>query len=257
MNESNSSLSQAQCYLSETGLEGWLLYDYQGSNPILWRLLGENITNVTRPLWLYVPAEGAVALLVHEVDVGRFPYGLAEVHSFAGRDSLIDGLRDRIGASTRLAMEYSSLGTLPRVGRVDAGTIELVRSLGIDVVSSGDAIQYATERWMPHQLESHRYAARKLHQIVHDTVAFVRENVRWKLTEHDVAEHIRGHYAMLGLETGSAGEGARLAGELLRAGWIVLPGGLEGDILGITPPLVLSDEQLSGALDAIETALSS
>ncbi|MDP6943005.1 MAG: aspartate aminotransferase family protein [Myxococcota bacterium] len=68
---------------------------------------------------------------------------------------------------------------------------------------------------------------------------------------------MRGRGAMLGLETGSAGEGARLAGELLRAGWIVLPGGLEGDILGITPPLVLSDEQLSGALDAIETALAS
>ena len=201
MNESNSSLSQAQGYLSDTGLDGWLLYDYQGSNPILWRLLGENVPNVTRPLWLYVPAEGPVALLVHEVDVGRFPYGLAEIHSFAGRDSMIDGLRDRIGASTRLAMEYSPLGTLPRVGRVDAGTIELVRSLGIDVISSGDAIQYATERWMPHQLESHRYAASKLHEIVHGTVAFVRENVRWKLTEHDVAEHIRGQYAMLGLET--------------------------------------------------------
>ncbi len=88
--------------------------------------MGEEIKNVTRPLWLYVPAEGPVALLVHEVDVGRFPDGLAEVYSFAGRDSMIDGLRHRIGASTRLAMEYSPLGTLPRVGRVDAGTFELV-----------------------------------------------------------------------------------------------------------------------------------
>ncbi len=69
------------------------------------------------------------------------------------------------------------------------------------MISSGYAIQYATERWMPQQLESHLDAASKLHQIVHDTVSFVRENVRWKLTEHDIAEHIRGQYAMLGLET--------------------------------------------------------
>jgi acetylornithine/succinyldiaminopimelate/putrescine aminotransferase len=70
-------------------------------------------------------------------------------------------------------------------------------------------------------------------------------------------DRIRGRGAMLGLETGSPGEGARMAGELLKAGWIVLPGGIQGDILGITPPLVLSDVQLAGALDALETALAS
>ena len=68
---------------------------------------------------------------------------------------------------------------------------------------------------------------------------------------------IRGRGAMLGLETGSPGEGARMAGELLKSGWILLPGGVDGDILGITPPLVLSDAQLEGALSALEAAIDS
>jgi len=64
-------------------------------------------------------------------------------------------------------------------------------------------------------------------------------------------DKIRGRGAMLGFETGSPGDGARMAGELLKLGWITLPGGVHGDILGITPPLVITDEQLSSALDAI------
>lgn len=70
-------------------------------------------------------------------------------------------------------------------------------------------------------------------------------------------DRIRGRGAMLGFETGSPGEGARIAGELLKSGWITLPGGIHGDILGITPPFVISDAQLEGALDAIEAAATS
>ena len=91
---------------------------------------------------------------------------------------------------------------LPRVGRVDAGTIELVRSLGPEVVSSGDVIQHATERWSEKQLASHMTAVESLHEIVIEAFEFVGENVRWKLTEHDVAEFIRGRFDRAGLVTG-------------------------------------------------------
>lgn len=97
-------------------------------------------------------------------------------------------------------MEYSPEGALPRVGRVDAGSVELVRGLGVEIVSSGDVLQYATERWDDKQLASHRFAAAALGRIVHDTFKFVAENVNWKLTEHDVAQFIRGRYDRLGLE---------------------------------------------------------
>ena len=61
---------------------------------------------------------------------------------------------------------------------------------------------------------------------------------------------------MLGVETGSPGEGARVAGELIKRGYLVLPGGVEGDIVGVTPPLTLTDAQLQGACDALDEVLS-
>ncbi|MGM0576789.1 MAG: aspartate aminotransferase family protein [Myxococcota bacterium] len=79
----------------------------------------------------------------------------------------------------------------------------------------------------------------------------MEERVRARL-----GERVRGRGAMLGVEAGSPGAGARIAGRLLKQGLIVLPGGVEGDILGFTPPLLLSDAQLSAALDAIEEALA-
>jgi Xaa-Pro aminopeptidase len=97
-------------------------------------------------------------------------------------------------------MEYSPLYELPRVGRVDAGTIDLIRSFGVEVVSSGDVIQYATERWTPDQLQSHFFAVDALDNIVKQTFNFVGENIRWALTEHDIAEHIRGRFDRAGLE---------------------------------------------------------
>jgi Xaa-Pro aminopeptidase len=113
---------------------------------------------------------------------------------------MIAGLKAGLHSAKTVAMEYSPLYELPRVGRVDAGTIDLIRSFGVEVVSSGDVIQYATERWTPDQLQSHFFAVDALDNIVKQTFNFVGENIRWALTEHDIAEHIRGRFDRAGLE---------------------------------------------------------
>ena len=113
---------------------------------------------------------------------------------------MVEALKQILNGAKTVAMEYSPLYELPRVGRVDAGTIELVRSLGADVVSSGDLIQHATERWTPDQLQSHFLAVEALDKIVIQAFNYVGENIRWALTEHDVAEHIRGKFDQAGLE---------------------------------------------------------
>ena len=114
---------------------------------------------------------------------------------------MLAALREALPDSGSVAMEYSPMYELPRVGRVDAGTVELVRSLGPEVVSSGDIIQHATERWSDKQLASHLSAVDSLHRIVNEAFEFIGENVRWKLTEHDVAEFIRGRFDRAGLTT--------------------------------------------------------
>ncbi|MBI4305886.1 MAG: M24 family metallopeptidase [Chloroflexi bacterium] len=203
----NRTITAAQEFLKDNHLDGWLLRDYFNANPIFWAVLGGTARNVTRPCWMFIPQSGPAVILAHSVDAGRFDELLAswpgekpDVRPFASRADMESQLKSFWSAGARIAMEYSPLGLMPRVGRVDAGSIELVRNLGADVVSSGDVLQYATERWTAGQLETHRYAAITLVKIVHEAFRFVQENINWKLTEHDLAEYIRGRYDRLGLE---------------------------------------------------------
>lgn len=181
------------------GMDGWLTRDYRYTNPVFEAALGQHVQNLTRPVWLYIPRDGEPVVLAHDVDAGRFPEGGPRIHLFSNRQAMLSGLQKLLPKGGKVAMEYSPLYELPRVGRVDAGTVELVRSLGVTVVPSGDVLQYATERWSPDQLASHRYAVESLVRTVKDAFKFVGENARWKLTEHDVAEFIRGRYDRLGL----------------------------------------------------------
>ncbi len=201
------ALSGAREYLSESGIDGWLLYDYRGSNPILWNLIG-HVNHITRPCWFFVPSDGDPVLLAHKVDAGRFSSMVdsagsenvqVQVRRFGSRAQMLSELGEMLSGRQKVAMEYSPEAALPRVSRIDAGTVELVRSLGVEVVSSGDVLQYSTERWTPAQRESHQVAMDGLVRTVHDAFAFIGENINWKLTEHDVAEFIRGRFERLDL----------------------------------------------------------
>lgn len=197
-----TDLSSAREYMSGVGISGWLTRDYRYTNPIFFAALGYRPNNLTRPVWLWIPCDGDPRILSHEVDLKRFDVGGMEISGYRNRDEMIAGLRCFMpDDGGKVAMEYSGLYELPRVGWVDAGTVELIRSFGVDVVSSGDVSQYATERWSAGQLSSHRYAMSEVLDAVHEAFKFVGENVRWKLTEHDVAEFIRGRFDRSGLFT--------------------------------------------------------
>jgi Xaa-Pro dipeptidase len=202
---SGNPLNDARDYLQSTATDGWLTRDYRYTNPVFEAALGRRVEHLTRPVWLWIPSNGEPRLLAHEVDVGRFPGDSPEISAYGSRKQMVEGLKNLLASHVRpgnikVAMEYSPMYELPRVGRVDAGTIELVRSLGVDVVSSGDVIQYATERWTPDQLQSHFFAVEALDRIVKQTFEYIGENIRWALTEHDIAEHIRGRFDRAGLE---------------------------------------------------------
>ena len=197
---SGNSLDDARQFLQSAGVDGWLTRDYRYTNPVFKAALGRRLESITRPVWLWIPSNGEPQLLAHGVDQGHFPADLPEIVTYNNRDQMIAGLSIMIGNSSKVAMEYSPLYELPRVGRVDAGTIELIRSLGPKIVSSGDVIQYSTERWTPEQLQSHFFAVQALDRIVMQTFKYIGENIRWALTEHDIAEHIRGKFDRAGLE---------------------------------------------------------
>ena len=117
---------------------------------------------VTRPCYLYIPRSGEPVLLGHHVDAGKF-YGMEDqLVVYRNRRSVVDELSKLLPTGGTVAMEYSPLGALPRASKVDAGTVELIRSLGVQVTSSADLVQHTTQRWNEVQLASHQRAADKL-----------------------------------------------------------------------------------------------
>ena len=190
---SATMLHDAQEYLQAENCPGWLIYDYLGCNPVLAQVAPPS-GHITRPVFLFVPAAGPPRLLTHYVDAGKFAAAGLDTDTtvYRSRASLEAALRETLAGCPAVAMEYSPRNELPRVSRVDAGTIELVRSMGAEVVSSADLMQYATQRWSPAQLAGHRRAANALGRIVHEAFAHIGARLADNPpTEFAVAEFIR------------------------------------------------------------------
>lgn len=185
-----STLNDARAFMRAEGLPGWLIYDYLGCNPILNRVAAAS-GHVTRPVFLFVPADGPAQLLTHHVDAGKFADAGIDAVIYRSRASLETALRDTLQSVAQVAMEYSPRNGLPRVSRVDAGTVELVQSMGAEVVSSADLMQYATQRWNAAQLAGHRRAAASLGRIVNQAFARIGERLAQQPTEYEIAEFIR------------------------------------------------------------------
>ena len=191
-------IEQAQEYMGEHDLNGWLLYDYRGLNPIFADTVG-GVGHVTRPVWLWIPVSGIPRLLLSFVDQSRFDHLDLDTTLFINRRDMIDKLRNDFGISGRVAMEYTPEGALPRVSNVDGGTLELVKSLGVEIVPSADLLQYATQRWNAEQFESHVYAAEKLSVIVQEAFRYIGDSIDSGVTEYDVKEFIRNRFLEEGM----------------------------------------------------------
>ena len=193
-------LAQAQEYMQGNKIDGWLLYDYRGMNPIFWDTIGY-IPNVTRPCWLWIPASSDPKLVVSFVDQNRFEHLGLKTDLWVSREQMINILKSHMPQQGKVAMEYSPMGVLPRVTKVDGGTLELVRSLGVEVVTSADLIQFATQRWSDKELESHLKASKILATTVKEAFTHIGENIGSSLTEFEVAEFIREKFLQQDLKT--------------------------------------------------------
>jgi Xaa-Pro aminopeptidase len=196
-------VAEVQRALVEDGLDGWLLYDFQGSNPIATRLSGLAATKkMTTRRWYYlIPSHGEPRGLVHAIERHNLD-GLPGVkRPYAGRDRLVDGLRDLLQGVKRVAMEYSPANNIPYISRVDAGTVEAVRELGVDVVSSGDLVQRFEAVWSAEAFESHRRASDALYRIKDQAFELVRDRLKSNapLTEYDVQQAMLGWFEREGL----------------------------------------------------------
>jgi Xaa-Pro aminopeptidase len=193
-----------QAALAADGIDGWLLYDFRGLNP-----LAADVTGVGRQgghlatrRWYYlIPAQGEPRGLVHKIEKNSLAHLPGTSARYAGRDQLEAGLRTLLTGMRCVAMEYSPGCAIPYVARVDAGTIELVRQFGVDVVSSGDLIQRFSTVWDEATMTTHRQASDKLYRITDNAFAETARRLRDHVptTELDIQELMVGWFCEEGL----------------------------------------------------------
>ncbi len=172
-------LKGIQTILGEMSIDGWLLYDFHGINPIARRVIGLDEARFATRRWFgLVPAKGEPIWLHHAIEAHLFSDRPGRRVKFVGYRELQEKLAEILKGVRTVAMEYVPGGAIPYVSRVDAGTIELVRQAGPEVVSSADLVQHFEARWSEEGLASHRRAARGLTEVRQATYEHVAKSVR-------------------------------------------------------------------------------
>jgi Xaa-Pro aminopeptidase len=200
-------ISAVQESLKAEGLDGWLLYDFHGSNPIAARLVGTaDAGKLTTRRWFYlVPASGDPRKLVHGLEwktLDRLPGQRA---TYVGHQQLDVELTRLLAGMKRVAMEYSHDCAIPYISRIDGGTIELVRKRGIEVRSSGDLVQRFEAVWDGHALATHREASNALYKIKDRAFELIAGNIRRGVTstEYEVQQRMAAWFEEEGLVSDS------------------------------------------------------
>ena len=196
-------ITAVQQALRDEGFDGWLLYDFHGSNPIATRVAGLDRGGkmATRRWYYLIPASGEPRGLVHAIERHNLDELPGAKQPYSGRHQLEAGLRDLLKGVKRVAMEYSAGNNIPYLSRVDAGTVEAVRELGVEVVSSGDLVQRFEAIWTDAVYQTHVAASDRLYQVKDRTFELIGEQTRngVAITEFEVQQRMIGWFEELGL----------------------------------------------------------
>src|SRR5919201_1988166 len=178
--------------LERSAADGWLVYDFRGSNPAFGRLLGSGLPTSTRRAFLYISHDAEPHLLIHHVDAGNFSRLGIDVRPYGGREELVATLTTLLGAARRVFMEYSPGNAIPYVSRVDGGTLDLVRGLGVEVMSSADLLAAVVAAWDSADIASPQRAAQALERCKDGLFSAIRSRLaigsQW--TELDAQQHL-------------------------------------------------------------------
>ena len=198
-----ATLPALQAAIADSGLDGWLLFDFQRCNPIAAGLI--NLDGmVTRRVFAWVPREGAPVAVTHAIEQlawRRWPAQWSRV-KYAGWRALEAEIA-RLVAGKRVAMEYSAGDAVMYVDRVPAGVLEMVRAAGATVLPSGDLVTRFYATWTAPHLAAHRRAAEVIARIARDAFSEVGRTLGEgrTLTEYQLHRWILERFARAGLET--------------------------------------------------------
>jgi Xaa-Pro aminopeptidase len=194
-------LDQIQAALREEGLDGWLFFDHHRRDTLAYRVLQFTPGSMVSRRWYYfVPAMGDPRGLVHKIEAQTLKELPGAMATYAAWSAMVDGIREILGVAPshkrRIAMQYSPNCAIPYVATVDAGTIELVRGLGVEIVSSANLIQQFEAKWSGAQLESHLEAGRRIDRVRREAFELIGTKTRAgdRMTECDVKQFILDRY---------------------------------------------------------------
>jgi Xaa-Pro aminopeptidase len=197
-------LASVQAAVQGLGLDGWLLYDFRGLNLLARRVLQLPTDSILSRRWFYfIPARGEPRKLVHRIEPHALDCVPGHHQLYLRWQELEAGVAGLVAGCRRVAMEYVPRNATPYVSRVDAGTVELVRSCGVEVVPSGDLVQLFEACWSDAQWAMHLEAARHTRSAYDAAFAFIAERVRrdGSVRETAVQQRILQHFAEHGLVT--------------------------------------------------------
>jgi len=197
------SLPAIQSALERAGLDGWLLYDFHGLNPVAVGML-ELPGMTTRRFFVYIPRKGSPAAITHAIEQGPWtgwPSKWTKEKYSSWR--VLESLLGNLVKGKRVAMEYSPGDAVPYLDRVPAGVIEMVRSAGATVVSSAELVSSFYAVWSDDQRASHERAARAVSVIGQEAIRLAgsRAGSASPLTEYALQSWIRDRFEAGGLET--------------------------------------------------------
>jgi len=191
-----------QSALRAAKLDGWLFFDHHRRDPLAYRILGlPDELQPTRRWYYFLPADGEPRKLVHRIESGSLdtvPGSKSVYSSWADQQQKLNAL---LAGAKRIAMQYSPHCAIPYVSLVDAGTIELVRATGVEIVTSANLVQEFEARWSEKQYELHLEAGKLVDMVLREAFDFVGEKLRCKceITEYEVQQLIRRKFSQNGL----------------------------------------------------------
>ncbi|MFA6457255.1 MAG: M24 family metallopeptidase [Bacteroidota bacterium] len=199
-----NQLGQIQQKLREHRLDGWLIYNFRGGNPFATKILEMTAGKLSsRRYFYYIPASGIPQKLVHSIEQYDLDHLPGDKTIYNQWKSLHDGVKKILNGARTVCMEYSPNNDIPYLSKVDAGTLEFIRSFGVNVVSSGDIVQYFEARWNDEQYTDAQDTANILLRTVDKAFAFIGEQLRGgkTVTEYDVQKLIMDEFERNNLTT--------------------------------------------------------
>lgn len=198
-----SKLDDIRKAIADAGVDGWLLYDFRGTNPIAGSIVGIS-GMVTRRYFCYIPRNGNPVAITHAIEQGpweTWPSSWTKYVYSSWRD--LEAFLAKTVSGKRVAMEYSAGDAVPYLDRIPAGVVEMVRNAGAEVVTSADLVTRIYAVWTPEQLASHKRAAEHLARIARNAMALAGEKARAgsPMREYELQQLIRQEFDEAGLLT--------------------------------------------------------